>query len=128
MAHVLVTGGAGFIGSHLVERLLSLGERVSIVDNFDDGYDVTLKRRNIEASLEHAACRLYECDIRDAAALDSAWCREPVDVVVHLAARNGARNSVRSPALYADVNVSGTVNVLEAARKRGCGRFIHASS
>ena len=128
MAHILVTGGAGFIGSHLVERLLSLGERVSIVDNFDDGYDVTLKRRNIEASLGHAACRLYECDIRDAAALDAAWCREPVDVVVHLAARGGVRASVKSPTLYVEVNINGTVNVLEAARKRGCGRFIYASS
>lgn len=128
MAHILVTGGAGFIGSHLVERLLLLGERVSIVDNFDDGYDATLKRRNIAASLEHGACRLYECDIRDAAALDAAWCREPVDVVVHLAARGGVRASLKNPTLYADVNVNGTVNVLEAARKRGCGRFIHASS
>ncbi|NOS99934.1 MAG: NAD-dependent epimerase/dehydratase family protein [Phycisphaerales bacterium] len=128
MAHVLVTGGAGFIGSHLVERLLSLGERVSIIDSFDDFYDPAVKRRNIESALTHAQCRLYEGDIRDPAALEAAWVREPIDIVVHLAARAGVRPSIKHPTLYADVNVIGTVKLLEEARKHKCRGFIFASS
>ncbi len=124
----MVTGGAGFIGSHLVDRLLAMGERVSIVDNFDDFYDDAVKRRNIQAAVEHASSRLYESDIRDTAALESVWSREPIDVVVHLAARAGVRPSLKNPSLFADVNVNGTVKVLEAARKYGCGKFIFASS
>ena len=128
MAHVLVTGGAGFIGSHLVDRLLDLGERVSIIDDFDDFYDPAIKRRNIEPALSHAKCRLYEADIRKASASDAAWSREPIDVVVHLAARAGVRPSIKEPVLYSDVNVVGTVKLLEAARKHGCSKFIFASS
>jgi UDP-glucuronate 4-epimerase len=128
MAHVLVTGGAGFIGSHLVERLLALGERVSIVDDFNDFYDPAMKRRNIEAALSHANCRLYETDIRKTSASDAAWSREPIDVVVHLAARAGVRPSIKEPILYSDVNVVGTLKLLEAARKHGCSKFIFASS
>ncbi len=128
MAHVLVTGGAGFIGSHLVERLLADGNRVSIIDNFDEFYDPAAKRRNIEASLSHAECRLYEGDIREISTLDSAWSREPIDIVVHLAARAGVRPSIQNPTLYADVNVVGTVKLLDAARKRGCKKFVFASS
>lgn len=128
MAHVLVTGGAGFIGSHLVDRLLVRGQRVSIVDNFDEFYDPAVKRRNIQAALSHANCRLYEGDIRDTSSLEAVWCREPIDVVVHLAARAGVRPSIKNPALYADVNVVGTAKMLEAARKHGCGKFIFASS
>ncbi len=128
MAHILVTGGAGFIGSHLVERLLALGERVSIIDRFDDCYDPAVKRRNIEAALDHRSCRLYERDIRDASALESIWRREPIDVVVHLAARAGVRPSIKNPVLYADVNVNGTLSLLEAARQYGCGKFLFASS
>jgi UDP-glucuronate 4-epimerase len=128
MGHVLVTGGAGFIGSHLVERLLERGERVSILDDFNEFYDPQVKRRNIEASLSHTACRLYENDIRDASALQAIWHREPIDVVVHLAARAGVRPSISDPVLYSEVNVDGTVKMLEAARRYGCGKFIFASS
>ncbi len=128
MAHVLVTGGAGFIGSHLVERLLAMGEQVSIIDSFDDFYDPSVKHRNVEAALAHSACRLYEADIRDASALEAAWRREPIDVVVHLAARAGVRPSIQDPHVYADVNVCGTVRMLEAARKFGCDKFVFASS
>lgn len=128
MAHVLVTGGAGFIGSHLVERLLRDGQRVSIVDNFDDFYSPDVKRRNVEASLASADCRLYEADIRNATQLASAWSREPIDVVVHLAAKAGVRPSIRQADRYADVNVVGTIRVLEAAREFGCQKFVFASS
>ncbi len=128
MAHILVTGGAGFIGSSLVDRLLAMGERVSIIDSFDEFYEASLKRRNIESALNHASCRLYESDIRDSTALESAWRRERIDVVIHLAARAGVRPSIANPALYTDVNVVGTVKLLEAARKFGCAKFIFASS
>jgi UDP-glucuronate 4-epimerase len=128
MAHVLVTGGAGFIGSHLVERLLELGDRVSIIDSFDEFYEPAVKRRNLEVALSNSLCRLYEADIRDASAIEAAWRREPIDVVVHLAARAGVRPSIQDPHLYADVNVCGTVRMLEAARKHGCSKFIFASS
>lgn len=128
MAHILVTGGAGFIGSHLVERLLSLGETVSIIDNFDDFYEPAVKRRNIEEALSHSSCRLYEKDIRDASALESIWRREPIDVVVHLAARAGVRPSMKNPGLYTDVNVNGTTMLLEAARKYESRKFVFASS
>lgn len=128
MAHILVTGGAGFIGSHLVERLLSMGERVSIMDDFNDYYDPAVKRRNVESAITHACCRLYDGDIRDNTAVESVWAREPIDVVVHLAAWAGVRPSIKKPNLYADVNVVGTVKILEAARKHGCDKFVFASS
>ena len=128
MSHILVTGGAGFIGSHLVERLLARGEQVSIVDSFDDFYDPAVKRRNVEAAVSQKGCRLYDCDIRDAGGLDTAFNREPVDVVVHLAARAGVRPSIKDPILYADVNVIGTVRLLETARKYKCAKFVFASS
>ncbi len=128
MAHVLVTGGAGFIGSHLVERLLAMGEKVSIIDDFNDFYDPAIKRRNIETALTHSGCRLYEASICDASALQSVWTREPVDIVVHLAARAGVRPSIAEPELYCEVNITGTVRMLEAARKYGCDKFIFASS
>ncbi len=105
-----------------------MGDRVSIIDSFDEFYEPAAKRRNIEGALTHASCRLYESDIRDAPALESVWRREPIDVVVHLAARAGVRPSLANPALYADVNVVGTVKLLDAARKFGCGKFIFASS
>lgn len=128
MVHLLVTGGAGFIGSHLVGRLLADGHRVSILDDFNDFYDPALKRRNIAEVVSHAHCRLYEGDIREASSLESVWNREPIDVVVHLAARAGVRPSLKDPLLYADVNVMGTLRLLEAARKHGCPKFIFASS
>jgi len=128
MQHVLITGGAGFIGSHLAERLLSLGQRVSIIDNFDDFYDPAVKRRNVEAAVAHSNCRLYDADIRKTTAADAVWTREPIDVVVHLAARAGVRPSIKQPALYADVNVVGTIKLLEAARRHGPPKFIFASS
>jgi len=123
----LVTGAAGFIGSHVVDRLLAEGWRVTAVDNFDDFYDVELKRRNVAGHLQHPAYRLVELDIRDETALAE---RLPptFDVVVHLAARAGVRPSIRNPLLYQDVNVRGTQNLLEFARQRGVTQFVFASS
>lgn len=123
---IAVTGAAGFIGSHLAERLVAAGRAVVAIDNFDDFYDPAVKRQNIRGLLDSDAFELVEADIRDAAAMTEAL--GGVDVVVHLAARAGVRPSIANPALYADVNVNGTAVLLEAARKNGIKRFIFASS
>jgi UDP-glucuronate 4-epimerase len=125
---VLITGGAGFIGSHLAERLLAEGHSVVLLDNFDDFYDPAIKRSNVAAALKHARCRMVEGDIRDARALDEAFGSGKPDRVVHLAARAGVRPSIRQPELYASVNLLGTVSVLEACRRHGTGKLIFGSS
>jgi UDP-glucuronate 4-epimerase len=124
---VLVTGAAGFIGSHLCERLLAEGRQVVGVDNFDDFYDPQIKRRNVAASLACDNFGLIEADIRDAAAMDEAVGGQ-VDVIVHLAARAGVRPSIEQPLLYADVNINGTSVLLEAARRHGVKKFVFGSS
>jgi len=123
----LVTGAAGFIGSHLCERLLAIGWPVVGVDNFDDFYDPEIKRRNIETSLADSRFTLIEADIRDAKAMEQALARD-IEVVVHLAARAGVRPSIEQPLLYADVNIDGTVALLEAVRKHHLQRFVFGSS
>jgi UDP-glucuronate 4-epimerase len=123
----LVTGAAGFIGSHLSERLVGEGWEVVGVDNFDDFYDPRIKRRNIEALLKDKGFQLLEADIRDSAAMHGAV-GGGIDIIVHLAARAGVRPSIAKPLLYADVNVNGTVVLLEAAKERGIEKFIFGSS
>ena len=123
MKRVLVTGGAGFIGSHLVRALVERGDEVSIVDNFDPFYPERLKRRAL-----HPQARLLESDIRDQDAMHRAFGEVKPDVVVHLAALAGVRPSLERPAAYMDVNVRGTASVLEAARKAGTARFVLGSS
>jgi len=124
---VLVTGAAGFIGSHLSERLLGDGWTVVGVDNFDDFYDPQIKRRNINTCVKNKNFQLIEADIRDRPAMEEAVSKG-VDIVVHLAARAGVRPSIAQPLLYADVNVNGTVVLLEAAKKHKVGKFIFGSS
>ena len=124
---VLVTGAAGFIGSHLCERLLGDGWTVVGVDNFDDFYDPQVKRRNIDACVKNRNFQLIEADIRDRAAIDETVGKD-IDIVVHLAARAGVRPSIAQPLLYADVNVNGTVVLLEAAKKHKVAKFIFGSS
>jgi len=119
---VLVTGGAGFIGSHLVQRLLASGREVTILDDFNDYYDPSIKRANVAKG-----ARLVEGDIRDVQALAAAFDPKP-DAVVHLAARAGVRPSLDQPDLYASVNISGTFAVLEECRRRGVAKFVFASS
>ncbi len=124
---VLITGAAGFIGSHLTERLLTDGNHVIGIDNFDDFYDPQVKRRNIEASLADENFGLIEADIRDSSAMDEAV-GQGVETIVHLAARAGVRPSIEQPVLYADVNINGTVVMLEAARQHNVSKFIFGSS
>jgi UDP-glucuronate 4-epimerase len=124
---ILVTGGAGFIGSHLVAALLDRGDQVSIADNFDPFYAERIKRRALEPLLARGA-RLFELDIRDEAALTAAFREARPDAVVHLASLAGVRPSLKNPALYMDVNMRGTANVLAAARDTGVRRFVFGSS
>jgi len=123
----VVTGAAGFIGSHLCERLLADGWVVTGIDNFDDFYDPQIKRRNVTSCLASENFRLVEADIRDSDAVVRAV-DKGVDVIVHLAAKAGVRPSIIEPVLYADVNVMGTTVMLEAAKTRNVGKFIFASS
>lgn len=118
---ILLTGGAGFIGSHLLERLLERGDDVAVIDDFNDYYDPRIKRAN----LPKGGFRLHERDLRDAAPIVA---QEKPDLLVHLAARAGVRPSQLDPALYESVNVAGTLGLLEACRKSGVRRFVFASS
>ncbi|MBI5419747.1 MAG: GDP-mannose 4,6-dehydratase [Deltaproteobacteria bacterium] len=125
---VFITGVAGFIGSHVAETLLRRGDCVFGLDNFDPFYDRALKERNLAALREFPGFRFEEGDIRDPGAL-SLWGRgESVDSLVHLAAKAGVRPSVADPAGYADVNVMGTIQVLEFARERSVPQVLFASS
>jgi UDP-glucuronate 4-epimerase len=124
--NVLVTGGAGFIGSHVVDRLLARGDAVTVLDDFNDYYDPRLKRLNVAAFGDRA--RVVEGDIRDPQLVNSVFAQGAFDAVVHLAARAGVRPSLAEPALYVETNVMGTQHLLEAARKTGVGRFVFASS
>jgi UDP-glucuronate 4-epimerase len=126
MAHVLVTGGAGFIGSTLVDSLLRDGFRVTVIDNFDPFYGRDLKLANIAAHRDHADWRLVEGDIRDASLLASL--PHDIDLIVHLAAAAGVRPSIADPVRYQEINVGGTQNLLELARARGVKQFVFGSS
>lgn len=126
--HVLVTGGAGFIGSHLTRSLLGRGDQVTVLDDFNDYYDPTLKRANIAPFLSHDAYRVVEGDIRDAALVDRLFAESGFTSVVHLAARAGVRPSLAEPILYEDVNCIGTLRLLEAARHHGPKNFVFGSS
>lgn len=122
--HVLVTGGAGFIGSHAVEALLARGDTVSVIDNLDPYYDPAAKRANLAACADRV--RLIEGDLRDPRALGAAL--DGADAVLHMAARAGVRRSIAEPALYVDNNVRGMQVLLDAMHARGVRRLVYASS
>src|SRR5437764_4953043 len=123
---ILVTGGAGFIGSHLVENLLAAGHEVAILDDFNDFYDPQIKRANIADFAKDVA--VYRADLRDNASVRNVFRRDKYAIIAHLAARAGVRPSIQHPQLYYDTNVTGTLHLLEAARVTGVERFIFASS
>ncbi|MGQ9695195.1 MAG: NAD-dependent epimerase/dehydratase family protein [Thermodesulfobacteriota bacterium] len=126
--NILITGGAGFIGSHLVDNLLEEGYRVICLDNFDDFYSPKQKRRNLSRAIKSANFRLVIGDLREKQKLEEIFAGEKIEQVVHLAARAGVRPSLRDPLLYAEVNVRGTLNLLETCREFGVKKFIFASS
>lgn len=128
MSAVLVTGGAGFIGSHLCEKLLEEGKDVICLDNFNDSYDPKVKRENIQRSVRHSCYRLIEGDILDRDLVDKIMSTYPIDTVVHLAALAGVRKSIQSPLDYIDVDIKGTVLLLEACKNKAACKFIFASS
>ncbi len=123
---ILVTGGAGFIGSHLVEALLADGHRVAVLDDFNDFYDPRIKYENLAAV--RGQVPVHRVDLRDADAVGRVLAEGAFDAIVHLAARAGVRPSIHQPRLYVDTNVTGTLNLLEGARENGIGRFVFASS
>ena len=128
MASILVTGGAGFIGSHVCERLLQLGREVVCLDAFDNFYSKKVKLRNIEPMRGADRFHLYEGDIRDPALLEDLFGHHAVEAVIHLAARAGVRPSLEMPRLYTDVNLTGTVTLLEHCRVYRVPRFVFGSS
>ena len=125
---LLVTGGAGFIGSHFVDRRLGRGDRVVVLDDLNDFYDPALKRANMAPNLGNPLFRLVEADIRDRAAVFRVFYEERPDSVVHMAARAGVRPSLSQPVLYEEVNCVATLHLLEAAVAHGKPRFVFASS
>jgi len=124
----LVTGGAGFIGGHVAEALLKRGERALILDNFNDFYDPAIKRGNAARLSEYGNCTVCEGDIRDAELVDRLFAEHGVRRVAHLAAMAGVRESVGQTGLYADVNFTGTLNLLEAAKTADIEQFVLAST
>jgi UDP-glucuronate 4-epimerase len=127
MKHVLLTGGAGFIGSHLSDLLLPAGWRITAIDNFDPFYDKSIKISNIKDSLGYPAYQLIECDICNNHDLESLPSKS-FDVIVHLAAKAGVQPSLKDPISYQEVNVAGTQNLLEFARRHEVKQFIFGSS
>ena len=125
---VLITGAAGFIGSSLADDLLAKGFSIMGIDNFDSFYTRDIKETNISNALKHNLYSFQEGDIRDMEFLNSCFSGFRPDIVIHLAAKAGVRPSIKDPASYYDVNVNGTLNMLEAMRKNKIGRMLFASS
>lgn len=123
---IIVTGGAGFIGSHVVTALLAEGHEVTILDDFNDFYDPAIKRSNVAAF--SSPVEIAEMDLREWEPVRDLFARVKPEVVIHLAARAGVRPSILDPKLYIDTNITGTFHVLEAARLSGCHQVIFASS
>ncbi|MCL4251361.1 MAG: SDR family NAD(P)-dependent oxidoreductase [Anaerolineae bacterium] len=128
MDATLITGGAGFIGSHVARRMIALERRVVVIDNLNDSYAVQIKRDNIRDFIDHPLVTFIEGDVRDAGLIEQTLAAHNIDSVCHLAAMANVRASIERAQLYFDVNVNGTLNLLEAARKAGVQQFLLAST
>ena len=128
MKTYLITGGAGFIGSSLTERLLNEGNRVIAIDNFCDFYNPTIKENNVKEFLNNSNYTLYRVDIRSKEEIAKIFSENSIDVVVHLAAMAGVRPSIENPVLYQEVNCMGTQNILEAMKENNMLNLVMASS
>lgn len=126
--HILVTGGAGFIGSNLVDKLLDQGHRVSVIDSFSPFYDISLKRKNLENAFSNDNFSLYEIDVRNSENITEIFALNNFDVVVHLASKAGVRPSLSIPRAYFEVNVNGTLNILEECVRHKVDKVVYASS
>ncbi len=126
--NILITGGAGFIGSHLADRLLEKGENIVVIDNFDPYYHVEIKKRNISHNLRKKNYKFLEKDIADLQSLKKIISEENIDVIVHLAAKAGVRPSVEDPHSYSRVNIEGTLNILNATLNSTVDKIIFGSS
>jgi len=124
----LITGGAGFIGSHLIDNLINQGHKIICVDTFNDYYNPRIKENNTKHHLSNPNFKLYKVDIRDFKSLEEIFNKNKIDTIVHLAARGGVRPSLEQPVLYTEVNINGTVNLLELAKLHDIKKFIFASS
>jgi UDP-glucuronate 4-epimerase len=125
---ILVTGGAGFIGSHLCERLAGRGDTVVVLDDMNDFYSPSEKRANLNAVRARGSVEFHQVDIAEAAQVEPVMHDARPEIVVHLAARAGVRPSLENPGLYVRTNVLGTTIMLEASRQCGVGKFVFASS
>lgn len=125
---ILLTGCAGFIGSHVLDRLLSMNEEVIGVDNFDSFYNPLIKCKNIEHNLKNKNFALYNADIRHIKEMNAIFQDNDITTIIHLAARAGVRPSINDPLLYEDVNIRGTLNLLELSRKYNVENFVLAST
>lgn len=125
---ILITGGAGFIGSHLAEELLSRKNNVVSLDNFSDYYSIERKKRNIEEAKKNKNYRFYEADVRNFDEIKKIIEKEKPDKIAHLASMVGVRYSVENPFIYEEVNVKGTLNMLELAKLFKVKKFVYASS
>ena len=126
--NVLVTGGAGFIGSYVVQNLLDRGDTVFCVDNFNDHYNPELKEHRLRDFEDHKNLKLYRADITNNTDMEKIFNSNKIDKVIHLAALAGVRQSLKNPILYKQVNISGTLNLLELSRKHQVQNFVFASS
>ena len=126
--NILVTGAAGFIGSHVCEHFIKLGHTITGIDNFDNFYPIQFKKLNLAQLNQSRQFQFYEADIRDGLALDKIFSSQAVDVVIHLAAKAGVRPSIESIAAYYDVNVNGTLSLLESMRRNEVKKMLFASS
>lgn len=126
--NILLTGGAGFIGSHLTKRLLNLGFKVICIDNLNDYYDPQIKKANLSEFKGQENFSFYHNDIREKNAVSYIFQNHHIDLVIHLAAQAGVRPSIEDPQLYYDVNITGTLNLLECMKQHGCSKMLFGSS